>query len=373
MAKVMQISAFATFILTSAGLLTLPDSINAQAVEESVWGELPDGRTVRRFVLTNAHKTRLEIAEFGALLVSVETPDRKGETAGITLSYRNLEEALAGGVFGSVIGRFANRIDGGGFILDGQRFDLESTNPKSGVHIHGGQTGFHRQLWHGTAGKDAGDTYVVLTLSSDDGHEGYPGKVDVEVTYRLTRDNTLRIDYRGTTDKPTHLNLTNHAYFNLAGKGDIRGHLLAMSCSEVLSVDERKIPDGIRLGVGGSPFDFRTEKPVGRDIELVPDGGYDHCFVIPENNRGNSKTLIPFARLSDPVSGRTMEIATTKPGVQVFTANHFKDNPHPRWGGICFETQFYPDTPNRPDFPSSVLRPGEQYHHTTEFRFGVSP
>ena len=365
----MQIPAFATVILALAGLLTLPDSAFAQEVEESVWGKMPDGREVRRFVLTNAQKTRVEVAEFGALLISVETVDLKGESGRLTLSYGNLEEALAGGVFGSVIGRFANRISGGGFTLDGQRYDLESVS-KEGVHIHGGQGGFHRQLWHGQAGKDAEGTFVVLALTSENGDEGYPGKVEVEVAYRLTNDNILRIDYRGTTDKPTHLNLTNHAYFNLAGKGDIRGHVLEMMCGEMLAVDPRKIPTGAILNVAGTPFDFRVPKAVGRDVEAVEGGGYDHCFVIPRNAAEKVSALIPFAKLSDPGSGRTMEIATTKPGVQVFTANHFKGNPYPRWGGICFETQFYPDTPNQPKFPSSVLRPGELYHHTTEFRFG---
>jgi aldose 1-epimerase len=312
--------------------------------------------------IPSSQKTRVVLAEYGALLVSVGTADREGEVGHVTLSYRSLEEALAGGVFGSVIGRFANRIGGGGFEIDGKRHELESVN-KDGVHIHGGATGFHRQLWKGEA-TGAG---VVFSLSSPDGHEGYPGKVEVSVTYTLTNDNILRLDYAGTTDRPTHLNLTNHVYFNLAGSGDIREHVLEMDCEQVLAIDPRKVPTGAFLDVAETPFDFREAKPVGREIESVEGGGYDHCFVVPRRDAA----LVPFATLADPVSGRTMEIATTKPGVQIFTANSFKGEPFPRWGAICFETQFFPDTPNRPEFPPSLLRPGEVYRHTTEFRFGV--
>jgi aldose 1-epimerase len=366
MLKVTQIPAFATLILALGGLTTPPQPSTAAGVSEAIWGTMPDGREVPLWTLTNPQGTRVKIAAYGALLVSIETADHKGALENVTLSYDSLEEALAGGVFGSVIGRFANRIGDGGFTLDGQRHDLLSFNEKTRVHIHGGTRGFHRQLWSGTAGTDAGGAFVTLTLTSPDGEEGYPGRVEVAVTYRLSDDNVLRLDYRGKTDKPTHLNLTNHAYFNLAGSGDILAHRLTMTCSEVLDVDGNKVPTGKILSVEGGPFDFRAGKSVGDDIGEVPDGGYDHCFSIAGNGE-----LTPFATLVDPASGRTMAIATTKPGVQIFTANHFKDNPHPRWGGICFETQFYPDTPNRPEFPSSVLRPGEEYRHLTEFRFGT--
>jgi aldose 1-epimerase len=364
----MQFPPFATLILGLAALTSLSPTSRGGDVSGTIWGTMPDGRTVDLWTLTNPQGTRVKVTAYGAILVSVETADRSGKPGPITLPYRSLDEALAGGVFGSVIGRFANRIGDGGFTLDGRRYDLTSVNEKTRVHIHGGERGFHRQLWSGTPGRDATGSFVTLTLTSPDGDEGYPGRVTVAVTYHLGDDNVLRLDYRGTTDKPTPLNLTNHAYFNLAGSGDILGHHLEMTCPEVLEVDDRKIPTGKILSVEGGPFDFRAGKLVGEDIDEVPGGGYDHCFVIA----GPGK-LIPFATLTDPVSGRSMEIATTKPGVQIFTANHFKDNPFPRHGGICFETQFYPDSPNRPDFPSSLLRPGEDYHHTTEFRFGVVP
>ncbi len=371
MSKVTQFHAFATVILVSALTLLALNRMQAQTVEESIWGRMPDGSQVRRFTLTNPHGTRVSICEYGAILLSIESLDRYGNPGNITLSYKSLDEALAGGVFGSVIGRFANRIDGGGFSIDGNRYDLVSVNEKTRVHIHGGQNGFQRQVWNGAHGTDANGAFATLKLTSPDGHEGYPGELDLEVRYHLGNDNVLRISYRGTSDKPTHLNLTNHAYFNLGGSGDIRGHLLEMRCEQILEIDERKIPTGKLLTVSGGPFDFRVANPVGKNIGSVPDGGYDHCFVIPKNKEIKEGEPVPFARLSDPASGRTMEIATTKPGVQIFTANHFKGNPHPRWGGICFETQFFPDTPNQPDFPSSLLRPGETYLHVTEFRFGT--
>jgi aldose 1-epimerase len=368
MPNVTQIPAFATAILAALLHAAPVPAASAPTVTESSWGRLPDGRPVRAFTLTNAQGTRVVLAEYGALLVSVETPDREGRIGHVTLFYQSLEEALAGGVFGSVIGRFANRISGGGFTIDGERHDLESVNG-DGVHIHGGKTGFHRQLWQGRA-EEGG---VTFSLASEDGHEGYPGKVEVSVTYTLTNDSTLRLTYTGTTGRTTPLNLTNHVYFNLSGTGDIRGHELHMDCAEVLAVDSRKVPTGARLPVAGTPFDFRTAKPVGRDIGSVEGGGYDHCFVIPRGAAGKGGEPVAFATLSDPVSGRTLEIATTKPGVQIFTANSFNGSPYPRWGGICFETQFYPDSPNRPEFPSCLLRPGERYAHVTEFRFGVSP
>jgi aldose 1-epimerase len=368
MSKVMQFPAFATLILTLAALPALTQPAPAGEVTESIWGTMPDGREVPLWTLTNQHKTEVRLAAYGALLVSIETTDRKGEGGNITLSYRSLEEALAGGVFGSVIGRFANRIGGGGFTLDGHRYELQSINKETRVHIHGGTRGFHRRLWSGTTGTDAEGAFVTLTLTSPDGEEGYPGRVDVAVRYHLGNDNVLRLDYRGRTDQPTPLNLTNHAYFNLAGGGDVLAHHLTMTCPAVLALDENKVPTGEILPVGGSPFDFRSGRTIGEVIREVAGGGYDHCFVI---DGGDNLTL--FATLSDPVSGRTMRIATTKPGVQIFTANHFKDNPFPRWGGICFETQFYPDSPNKAAFPSSVLRPDGEYRHRTEFRFGIIP
>lgn len=340
------------------------------SIQVETWGRLPDGTEVRLYKLGNKAGTIVTVSDYGALLVSVETPGRDGKAADVTLSYHSLDDALAGGVNGSVIGRFANRIDKGGFTIDGKRFDLDSVNPKSNVHIHGGKTGFHRQMWKAEILKSSqGNRGVRFSLTSPDRHEGYPGKIEVSVTYSLTPDNALRLEYEGATDAPTHLNLTNHVYFNLAGSGDVLGQILQLDCPEYLAMDDRKIPTGELLPVEGTPFDFQNAKPVGQDIEKVEGGGYDHCFVIPGFEPQGK--LRSFATLTDPSSGRKMEISTTMPGVQIYTANHLKGNPFPKWGGICFETQFYPDTPNRPEFPSSLLRPGETYHEVTEFRFSV--
>ncbi len=363
----MQRAACATGIL-----FTLSSVASAQEVVTSTWGSLPEGREIQLFTLTNKQGTRVRIAEYGALLVSAETKNREGKLGNITLSYDSLEAALAGGVYGSVIGRFANRIDGGGFRIDGKRFDLESVNARTNVHIHGGKTGFHRQPWSGRADADEDAARVVLSLTSPDGHEGYPGTVEATVTYELSNDDLLRVRYRATTDKPTHVNLTNHAYFNLAGTGDILEHELHLVSENRLDIDDRKIPTGKLVAVAGTPFDFREEKRIGKEIEAIEGGGYDHCFVIPvPESEEDAPSLPAFATLTDPGSGRTLSVATSKPGAQIYTANHFKGNPYPRWAGICFETQFYPDTPNQPDFPSSLLRPGEVYDHTTEFRFGL--
>lgn len=364
MVKLPHIGAISILIL-----ITQTSAVNAQTTSAVPWTAGGKKHGTSLFTLTNALGTRVTIAEYGALLVSVETADRNGDLADITLSYESEKAARAGGVFGSVIGRFANRIDGGGFKIDGTFYQLETVNSKTGVHIHGGKTGFQRQDWSGLHGVDEQGAFARLELKSEDGHEGYPGNIHVTVTYRLTEENSLRIDYQGTTDAPTHLNLTNHAYFNLTGEGSIRDHLLTLKSDHYLEIDDRNIPTGKRLPVDGSTFDFTTEKTVGEDIDSIEGGGYDHCFVISEDNPDGN--LIPFASLRDPTSGRTMDVATSKPGVQIYTANHFKGAPFPKWGGICFETQFYPDTPNKPDFPSSLLRPDETYHHVTEFRFGV--
>lgn len=360
MKKVIQIALLAT-VFFSAVL------VQTAEVNSTVWGKMLDGREVRLFTLTNEQGLTVCLADYGALLVSIDALDRNGESGRITLTYNSLEEALAGGVFGSVIGRFANRIDGGGFMIEGTRYDLESVNPKTGVHIHGGKTGFHRQLWQSKSFKNDGKAAVTFNLESADGHEGYPGTVKAGVTYTLTNDNALIIDYEATTDQPTHVNLTNHAYFNLAGGGSIEEQTLQLHASKILEIDDRNIPTGKRLPVANTPFDFLTPKRLGDQLPLIGKGGLDHCFVPAESN--SAQTI---AVLKDPKSGRVMTVVSTKPGVQIFTGNNFKGNPYPKWGGICFETQFFPNAPNEPSFPSSLLRPGDRYEHTTEFRFSVA-
>ncbi|MDF1824602.1 MAG: galactose mutarotase [Verrucomicrobiales bacterium] len=342
-------------------------TVAATEVPSEVWGKMPDGTEIKLFTLTNKQGMTVRLAEYGAILVSIDAPDRDGQIGRVTLSYSSLEEALSGGVFGSIIGRFANRIDTGGFTIDGTPYRLESVNGKTGVHIHGGKTGFHRQVWKSRGTRGGDHASVTFELESPDGHEGYPGTLQAHVTYTLTEENALIIDYEATTDQATHVNLTNHTYFNLAGEGSIEDHLLQLETAKVLEIDERKIPTGKRLQVEGTPFDFLSPKRLGDQLRQVESGGLDHCFVVD-----NDQSLRKVATLKDPISGRVMTVHTTKPGVQVFTANHFKNKPYPKWGGICFETQFFPNAPNEPSFPSSLLRPNERYQQTTEFRFTVT-
>ncbi len=351
-----------------------------QSVQVSPFGVTGKGETVERYTLTNANGLSADIVTWGATLIAVRTPDRHGTFDNITLHLGDFAGYEKGHpLFGSVVGRFANRIDTGGFSIDGVRHDLETVNPKTGVHIHGGRTGLAWQHWEARPlpGSDAAG--VELTHTSPDGHEGYPGTVQLSVTYRLTNGDALEIEYRGETDRPTHLNLTNHAYFNLggAGSGPVLDHRLTLKADHVLAIDERKIPTGERLDVAGTPFDFRTPRAIGERIHEVEGGGYDHCYVLGEGTPPEAPAW--FARLEDPVSGRVMDVHTSSPGVQLYTANHLKPvlrtpdgRPYGPHHGVCLETQFFPDSPNRPEFPSSLVRPGRPHHQKTVFRFSVS-
>lgn len=336
-----------------------------------VWGTLDSGEEVRRFLIRNENGLSAEIVEYGALLNRLWLPDGDGAPRNVILSHPDLAAAVSGGLFGSVVGRFANRIDGGGFEIDGRRYDLESVNERTGVHIHGGRTGFHRRVWKGSPSPQ-GDA-VALRYVSEDGEEGYPGRVEVEVRYLLRSDDVLRIEYRATTDAPTHLNLTNHAYFNLAGGGDVLEHRLQLAAAEVLELDERKIPTGRLLETAGTLFDYAAPTRLGDRLPEMPGGGLDHCFVLGgEPPEDGDPPLRLAARLGLDGFPWTLEVATSKPGTQVYTANHFSGDGaggHPRWAGIAFETQHFPDAPNQPGFPSSLLRPGEVYDHATEFRW----
>lgn len=347
-------------------LLASITHLSCAGVTVTGWGALETGETVQ-LIQIERPGIRASIATYGAQLVTLEVPDRDGEFGNVILAHKSLEEAEKGGVLGSVIGRFANRIADGGFTIDGRRFDLESVNGKTGVQIHGGKTGFQRRNWEiepdpVAAGFAPADESITLKYLSADGEEGFPGNLTAWVQYRL-EENSLVLQYRARTDRPTHVNLTNHAYFNLAGNGDILGHELLLRSDQYLDADERKVPTGKILGVNRTRFDFRYRRNVSRDLPPEKYPGLDHCFVVPDNGR--------VGELLDLKSGRRMRIETTQPGVQVYTANHFRGNPFPRFGAICFETQRYPNSPNITSFPSSLLRPGETYDETTRFTFDV--
>lgn len=343
-----------------------------EMVTEKVFGVLVDGSEPRLFVLDNG-SMKIGISEYGAIWVSAIVPDRNKAPVDMLLGTSTLAGyAMRHPYMGSTVGRFANRIAEARFMLDGIVYNLDANNGKN--HLHGGLRGFDRRMWRGQAGMEHGEPSVELVLRSADGDQGYPGEVDVAVTYTLKSDNTVAIRYQATTDAPTPLNLTNHAYFNLAGEGTgtILGHEMQLFASRYIPVGENLIPlPGAPAHVAGGPFDFMTAKTIGKDISAA--GGYDHCFVI---DGWNGKDMARAARAVDPSSGRSLELSTTMPGVQFYSGNFITDFRgkqgalYDKHWGFCLEAEYFPDSPNRPDYPSCILRPGQTYDHRIEYRFG---
>ena len=360
----------------------------ASAAEVTVpsrsFGRLADGREARLFTLENGRGLVAEVTDFGGIIVRLLVADRAGRAADVVLGVDSAGEfeAKAAG-FNSVIGRYANRIAGGRFTLDGKTYQLETNSSSGGVpvHIHGGRQGFNRRLWAATPTARDGLPAVRLSLTSPDGDQGYPGNLQVEVLYSVTADGALRLDYTATTDRPTPLNLTNHAYFNLKGEGegDILDHELTLRAARYTPVTPALIPTGELAPVAGTPFDFTRPRRIGERIaadhpQMAIGRGYDHNFVL--DHRGYAPGLA--ALVHEPASGRVLEVLTTEPGVQLFTANHFagrlvgkSGRAYPRYGGFCLETQHYPDSPNQAAFPSTILRPGQAFRSTTLFRFST--
>ncbi|MGD8452795.1 MAG: aldose epimerase family protein [Phycisphaerae bacterium] len=350
------------------------------SIEKQSWGETADGQPVSLYTLTNAAGVRMRVCDVGCIIVSLTVPDRAGEMADIVLGYDRLADYVADRRhFGAVVGRYGNRIAGAQFTLEGKAYHLTANRPPN--HLHGGEIGFEKVLWAGEGLVGDGRVGVKLHYRSRDGEEGYPGNLDATVCYWLTNDNELRIEYTATTDAPTPINLTNHTYFNLAGagNGDILGHELMLAADRFTPVDESLIPTGELRPVAGSPFDFTKPTPIGARIEADDEqirfgGGYDHNFVFA---RWDGK-LRPVGTLHDPQSGRFMEMLTTEPGVQFYSGNFLNDQDvgkggkvYGRRSGLCLETQHFPDSPNKPQFPSCILRPGKTYHHVTVYRFSV--
>jgi aldose 1-epimerase len=348
------------------------------AVTSDPFGSLPDGRAVERWTLGPASGVAVDVLTYGGILAAVRAPDRSGEPANIVLGLPTLADyATRNRFFGTITGRYANRIAGARFTLDGATYELAATHGANA--LHGGRRGFDKQVWRAAP---AGESAVRLSYTSPDGEEGYPGRLEVHVTYALSADGGLRIDYEATTDRPTVLNLTNHAYFNLAGEGsgDVLGHLLELCADGYLPTDHSSIPTGEIAPVDGTPFDFRTPTTLGARIteahpQLVLARGYDHNMVLHKSAPG---ALELAARAIEPRSGRTLEVLTTEPGVQLFSGNNLDGSlvgsggrTYRQSAGFCLETQHFPDSPNRPEFPSTVLRPGQIFRSTTIFRFGV--
>jgi aldose 1-epimerase len=345
------------------------------------FGVLPDGRDADLYVLTNDNGLQVSITNYGGIVTSLTAPDRDGLYADVVLGFDDLDGYLSGHpYFGAVVGRYGNRIAGGRFTLDGKSYTLAQNSNDN--HLHGGEVGFDKALWAAEPTTSSGGPRLRLHHVSPDGDEGYPGRLSVTVDYTLTHDNGLRIDYLATTDQPTHVNLTNHSYFNLAGPGDgdVLGHEAQIHADYFTPVDEDMIPTGEIRRVEGTPMDFRRPVTIGSRIEdedeqLRIGNGYDHNFVLNDDIAGISLA----AGVSEPISGRVMEVHTTKPGVQLYTANFLdgsltgKDGTtYERRCALCLETQHFPDSPNRPQFPTTVLRPGADYQSTTIYRFSVT-
>ncbi len=347
-----------------------------EAIVES-FGTLPSGEEVQIYTLKNSKGMEARIMTYGGIVVSLKVPDRDGNISDIVLGFDNLDGYLGGHpYFGAIIGRYGNRIGGAKFVLEGQTYNLAVNNgPNS---LHGGKVGFDKKNWTVEA---ASGSSLALSYVSPDGEEGYPGTLTVQVAYEVTADNGLKIDYRATTDKTTVCNLTNHSYFNLkdAGATPILDHLIMINADRFTPVGETLIPTGELAPVEGTPFDFREPHRIGDRIDadhpqIGYGGGYDHNFVL--NSGGGSLSLA--ARVTEPTTGRVMEVHTTEPGVQFYTGN-FLDGTLTGKGGVtyqkraalCLETQHFPDSPNQPDFPSTTLRPGEEYATTTIYKFST--
>lgn len=346
------------------------------SVQSAPFGMTPDGVAIESFQLTNAHGLKVGLISLGATLTTVEVPDRAGKLANVALTFDDLPGYLENKpYFGVTCGRYANRIANGKFTLDGTEHTLAANNGEH--HLHGGLVGFGKKVWKAEVLPAAEGHGVRFTFTSPDGDEGYPGALTTQVTYTLNDQNELKIQYSATTDKPTVLNLTNHAYWNLSGdrQQTVLDHELTLTGSKYLPVDEGAIPTGELAPVAGTPMDFLTPHLIGERITQTVNGngGYDHCYLVD----GAVGTLRPAAKVVHPASGRVMEVLTTEPGVQLYTGNYLEGTPATgnavKQGAFCLEAQHLPDSPNRPEFPTTALRPGETYQQTTVHRFSVLP
>ena len=359
-----------------------PERLTKATVVRAPFGVLPSGDSVHLFTLTNARGVELRVIDYGGLVISLKTKDRAGALADIVLGFDSLDGYLKSSpYFGALVGRYANRIAKGRFTLDGAAYTLAVNNGPNA--LHGGLRGFDKVVWRAEPKDDSTGVGVVLSYTSRDGEEGYPGNLNVRVTYTLTDRNAFAIDYLATADKATPINLTQHSYFNLAGDGagDVLGHVVAIDADRYTPVDTTLIPTGTLEDVAGTPFDFRRGSAIGDHIgdaneQLRRAGGYDHNFVLNRTGPGLQHAV----RVVEPKSGRTLDAETTEPGVQFYTGN-FLDGTitgkgghvYKRRNGFCLETQHFPDSPNQPSFPSTILRPGAEYRSRTVYTFGVAP
>jgi aldose 1-epimerase len=340
-------------------------------IEKQAFGSLPDGREVHLYTLKNDAGMEVDIMNYGAIITAIRVPDKKGNPGDVVLGFDTLEEYLgAHPYFGAMVGRVCNRIGNSRFELEGRIYHITANEGKN--HLHGGNKGFDKQLWTAYSDKTPDQLALKLAYESPDGEEGYPGTLLVEVEYTLNNRNELAISCRAKSDKVTHVNLTNHSYFNLKNcEGLIYDHELLIEADRITELDAESIPTGKILSVESSPYDFRLSRSIGERInEIAP--GYDINYILDMKAR----ELTRVAAVYDPASGRNMEVLTTLPGIQLYTSNYVDGIigkggvSYKKHSALCLETQFFPDSPNHPDFPSTVLHPGEEFSAVTVYRFG---
>jgi len=350
------------------------------SVSKAEFGKTPEGETVDAYTLTNSEGMEVRAITFGGIITSIRVPDRAGKLDDVVLGFNDLAGYLKNPpYFGAIIGRYGNRIGGGRFKLDSKTYTLAINNRPN--HLHGGIKGFDKVVWKAESFKNGDNVGIVFTHTSPDGDEGYPGTLSLRVTYTLNNKNEIAFDYQATTDKATPVNLTQHSYFNLAGEGsgDILKHVMTIHASKITPVDQNLIPTGELAPVDGTPFDFRKPTAIGarisdNDTQIRYGNGYDHNFVLDRDGNG----LVLAAHVEEPATGRVLEVLTTEPGIQVYTGNFLdgtltgkSGRPYKQRTGFALETQHYPDSPNKPRFPNTILKPGETYRSKTVFAFGV--
>ncbi|MCP8897701.1 aldose epimerase family protein [Gilvimarinus xylanilyticus] len=345
------------------------------------FGALPDGREAQLYTLTNEQGMSVKITNYGGIITELWAPDKNGTSADVVLGFDKLEDYLDGSpYFGALIGRVGNRIDGGKFTLDGKIYQL-AKNENDTSHLHGGNVGFDKVLWDAETEVTEDGAELHLEYVSADGEEGYPGELTVNVTYRLTADNELYTDYKATTTKATPVNLTQHSYFNLAGKGSVEDQLMMINADKYTPINDVLIPTGKLADVAGTPFDLGEPKAIGAEVnadhpQLKIAGGYDHNYVLNKPQEGEMSLA---AEVVDPQSGRVLQVHTTEPGIQFYSGN-FLDGTltgkggevYEKHAGFCLEPQHFPDSPNQSNFKSIILQPGDVYSSTMTFSFSVS-
>lgn len=350
------------------------------SVSQALFGQTAAGAAAELFTLTNAHGMVVKITNFGGIITEIHVPDKHGIFANVNLGFDSFEGYLQKDVpyFGALIGRFGNRIANGKFTLDGETYSLATNNGNN--HLHGGLVGFDKVVWAATAFETTTSVGITLKYLSVDGDQGYPGNLDVTVVYELTNDNEILVKYHAVSDKATPINLTQHAYFNLAGKGDVLDHDIMINADRFTAINDEAIPTGDLPLVENTPFDFRSPRSIGErinqdDEQLKNGNGYDHNFVL---NKAQVKELSLAARVLEKNSGRVLEVFTQEPGVQFYSGNWMdgsltgKGWDYTRRSGFCLEPQHFPDSPNQPQFPNTILRPGEEYTSVMSYKFSVA-